>query len=479
MRYINRELLFMGKTLFTGIIDEDAAKLEEYLRFGESYDLKKREIGEGERRALIYYIEGFQDGKIMAPLVSAIGSVVHNERGEVDGIFSLLPSLDMATVSSVEDAADNVTAGRAVVLSGLLGAEAKVVDARRYPLRSTSEPENDRVMRGSRDGFVEALLTNVTLIRRRIRSPELTVSYVRGGKITKTDIAIIYLHGKADPAFVERIVNKAENIKTDSLVLGHQSVTETLIKNKWYNPFPKIRATERPDAASAAILEGSVLILCDNSPEALIFPTSVFDFLQVTDDYYFPPLTGTYLRILRHVTFIMTVFLIPLWYLLLNHSEILPSWLQFIVPSKPGDLPIILQIFLAEFAIDGLKLASLNTPNMLSGSLSIVGGLLLGDFAVQVGWLSPDVILYMAFVAIANFTQTSFELGYAFKYLRMITLLLTVLFDVYGFIAGIIFAVILLLSNNTSASGRGYLFPVLPFGRKALARLLFRVKKHD
>jgi len=252
-----------------------------------------------------------------------------------------------------------------------------------------------------------------------------------------------------------------------------------MLRQKWYNPFPKIRTTERPDTASAIILEGGIILLCDNSPEAMIFPTTIFDFLQETDDFYFPPLTGSYLRVLRHFIFWITLILTPLWYLLLMYEEFLPESLLFIVPQDPGALPIIVQLFLTEFALDGLKLASLNTPNVLSNSLSVVGGLLLGDFAITVGWLSPDVIFYMAFVAIANFTQSSYELGFAFKYLRMLTLLLTALLGIAGFAAGIIISVLLVVTNETFNGKRSYLYPLIPFNARAMARLFFRLKKHN
>ena len=220
-----------------------------------------------------------------------------------------------------------------------------------------------------------------------------------------------------------------------------------------------------------------MILLCDNSPEAMIFPTSLLDFLQETDDFYFPPLTGTYLRVLRHIIFWMTVFATPLWYLLLMHENALPEWLLFIVPKDPGELPVLAQLILTEFALDGLKLASLNTPNILSNSLSVVGGLLLGDFAVTVGWLSPDVILYMSFVAIANFTQSNYELGYAFKYMRILTLVLTSLLDWWGFALGIVITLTLAATNKTVDGKRGYLYPLIPFNGKAMARLLFRLKK--
>ena len=209
----------------------------------------------------------------------------------------------------------------------------------------------------------------------------------------------------------------------------------------------------------------------------MIFPTSIFDFLQETDDYYFPPLTGTYLRIVRQLVFWMTIIITPLWYLLLGYEDSLPQWMLFIVPEDPGALPLIVQLFLTEFVLDGLKLASLNTPSVLSNSLSVVGGLMLGDFAVQVGWLCPDVILYMAFVSIANFTQSSYELGYAFKFMRMITLLLTALFGLWGLIGGMVLAVVLVAVNKTVNGKFSYLYPLIPFNAKAMGRLLFRLKK--
>ena len=149
------------------------------------------------------------------------------------------------------------------------------------------------------------------------------------------------------------------------------------------------------------------------------------------------------------------------------------------LPAEEYAVPILLQLFLVEFAVDGLKLASMNTPDMLANSLSVVGGLILGDFAVDIGWLMPEVILYMAFVAIANFTQRSYELGYAFKFMRMLLLLLTALFDVWGFFGGLLLITILLATNKTANGNRSYLYPLIPFNGRALASLVFRVKKKD
>ena len=242
---------------------------------------------------------------------------------------------------------------------------------------------------------------------------------------------------RADEAYVERIAKKLREIKTESLTMGHQSLAECLIRTRWYNPFPKIRTTERPDVAAAQLFEGSVLILMDNSPEAMILPTSIFDFMQESNDFYSPPLTGTYIRIVRYLIFALTLFAVPVWYLCYTNPALVPDWFTFVLPSETGRLPVLAQLLIVEFVVDGLKMASMNTPDMLSNSLSVVGGLILGDFAVGVGWLIPEVIILMAFVAIANFSQRSYELGYAFKFMRILLLISVALFGLGAFSAAL------------------------------------------
>ena len=473
----------MNQTIqtLTGNFTADTKMFDELLRVDENFDIIKREMEVSGTKFAMYYIDGFIQSASMQKLLMHLSSVKDfgdgSETAAAKFAATSVPSVEVDVTDSVDKLITMVLAGCTAFFADGFGKNAIIIDSRTYPARGPEEPENDRVMRGSRDGFVETLLFNTALIRRRIRDTSFTVEYVSAGESSRTDMALCYMADKADMDYVAELREKINNIKTDSLVMGHRSVAEMLIRNRWYNPFPKIRSTERPDAAAASILEGSVVLICDNSPEAMILPTTIFDFLQETDDYYFPPLTGTYLRIVRHFIFLFTMILTPLWYLLLLHGDQLPVWMSFVVPNEPGAIPIIFQLFLTEFALDGLKLASLNTPSALSNSLSVVGALLLGDFAVQVGLLSVDVIFYMAFVAIANFTQSSYELGYAFKYIRMLLLFLTALFDVWGFILGLIIAVVLVATNSTVNGKRNYLYPLIPFNGKALARLFFRLKK--
>lgn len=464
----------------TGDINETVRRMDETLRVNENFDIIKREISTNGHRAFLYYIDGFVKGgefqKLLMHLCSLSDFGDGQEGAAVRFSQTYLPDVEVEVTSDPEKIIHAVLGGCSVMFSTGFLNDAITVDLRSYPARDTQDPDNDRVMRGARDGFVETLIFNTALIRRRIRDTALLMKYHTVGEKSRTDVVIAYIDGVADEEFVARLSREIAAIKTDALPLGHQSLTEALCKKQWYNPFPKVRLTERPDATAAHILEGGVAVLVDTSPEAILLPTSVFDFLQETNDFYFPPGTGTYLRMMRMIIFVSTIFITPTWYLAMMYVPVLPSWLCFLIPTETGELPIIVQLFLTEFALDVLKLASLTTPSTMSNSLSIIGGLLLGDFAVAAGWLIPEVIFYMAFTSIANFTQSNYELGYAFKYFRMILLFLTALFGIYGFIGGI--AVILIfVSSLRGVCGKSYLYPLLPWNGKAMRRLMLRERK--
>ena len=480
----------------TDSYQDNVALFDRILRVEESFDLIKKPLKVGKDEMTLYYIDGFIKDTVMMKLMMSFltldGLTVPTEDGEgslgavtekphtlpaLRFCARALPYVETDVTDSTDTAVQMVLSGAAVMVGSPFGRGVVVMDARTYPARSTAEPEGDKVMRGARDGFVETLIFNTALIRRRVRDPAMTVSYLSVGASSRTDVAVCYMDGVADPDLVERVKTKLAAVKTDALAMGHESLAEVLIRKRWYNPFPKIRYTERPDTAAAQLMEGSVLVICDTSPQVMILPTSIFDFMQETNDFYFPPLTGTYIRIVRHVVFWLTLFLTPTWYLLIMHPEFLPDWLSFIIPTETGRIPILAQLLLVEFMIDGLRMASLNTPSMLSNSLSVVGGLILGDFAVEIGWLIPEVILYMAFVAIANFTQRSYELGYAFKFMRMGLLILTAIGGYWGFGIGVVGIVVLLFTNVTVTGKRHYLYPLIPFDGKALKSLFFRVRK--
>lgn len=458
---------------------ENVRTVSDALRVNESFDILHKTLRIGNGELSLFFIDGFSKDTNLQKLMMHFISVGDVSGSATDYMTKNFPYIETDVMTGLDGMVTAVLSGCALVLGTSFGAQAIAMDTRTYPSRSTEEPEGDRVMRGARDGFVETLIFNTALIRRRVRSPFLTMQYFSVGASSETDVVMCYMSNRADMKYVKYLAEKLKKIKTDSLVMGHESLKECLIRTRWYNPFPKVRTTERPDTAAAQVLEGSVLLIVDNSPEVMVLPTSVFDFMQESNDFYFPPLTATYIRIVRYVVFFLTLVATPVWYLMTRYPEIVPGFLEFAMPESPGKLPIIVQLLLTEFIIDALRLASLNTPSMLNNSLSVVGGLILGDFAVEIGWLIPEVILYMAFVAIANFTQRSYELGYAIKFLRILLLVLTGIFGFWGFCAGMILIVVLLATNSTLNGKRNYLYPLIPFNGKALLSLVARVKKRN
>ncbi len=456
---------------------ENVAFMDRTLRVDKSFDVLKKRLVLADGELTLYFIDGFAKDTVLQKLMMHFLTLKTLPNSASQFMEENLPYIETDVTDDVGHMVQMVMSGGTLMLGSSFGADALLIDSRTYPARQTAEPEGDRVMRGSRDGFVETLIFNTALIRRRIRNPELTMQYFKIGRDSGSDVVLCYMADRADESFVKKLSKRLQSVDTDSLVMGHESLKECLIKQRWYNPFPKVRTTERPDSAAAQLLEGSVLVLIDNSPEVMVLPSTIFDFMQESNDFYFPPLTGTYIRILRYVVFFLTLALTPTWYLLLQYPDFVPSWLAFVIPQDRGILPIFLQLLLAEFIIDALRLASLNTPNMLNNSLSVVGGLILGDFAVDIGWLIPEVILYMAFAAIANFTQRSYELGYAIKFMRILLLVLIAFFGIWGYIGGFLLIIVLMATNSTLNGKRNYLYPIIPLNLKALRTLLFRVKK--
>ena len=352
--------------------------------------------------------------------------------------------------------------------------KAMLIDVRNYPARNVQEPEKYKVLRGSRDGFVETLLMNTALIRRRIRNPEYMCEIVRAGKSSRTDIAICYINGRADKKLLNYIKEQIQKIEIDALPMNQESLSECIHKGHWFNPFPKFRYTERPDTVAAEILEGQICILVDNSPAAMLLPTTIFDVIEEADDYYFPPITGTYLRLARASITVLSLLLTPLFLLYANNPGMIPDWLSFTRITEPQNVPIFWQLLILELAIDGLKLAAINTPSTLNTPLSLIAAIVIGEFAVNTGWFNEQTMLYMAVVAIANFTHENYELAYSIKFLRLILLVLTELFHFTGFIVGIFVAIAAIVCNRTIAR-TSYIYPLYPFDFKKFMQRFFRV----
>ena len=455
---------------------ENVRVLDGLLGVGRSCDMVSRDYLIGGRRARLWVVDGFGSDSILERM-GAFWLTLKPEN--VVGLTEMQDFLDRYITFSesnvtfdISDAVTSVFLGKSLLaVEGLAGVA--LMDAKGYPSRSVHEPPDGKVLRGSHDGFVEAVVPNMALLRRRIRDPHLTMEGHKVGSRTHNDAVLCYLDDKVDQDLLRKLRGKLLGLDVRSLSMAQESLAEAIRPKQWYNPFPKVRYTERPDAAAASIMEGSIVLMVDNSPSVMILPTGFFDFTQESNDYYFPPLVGTYLRVLRVTVFLLSLFITPAWYLMVSEPNRLPGWLTFLSSPEPVSLSLLSQLLVVEFLIDVLKLASLNTPDSLSNSFSMLGALVLGDFAVQAGWLGPEVLVYMAFVSVAGFAQPSYELGYAFKLLRVALLLATAAFDVWGFCLGVV-GIFVLLCTTKPLVGKGYLYPLVPFNGKALLRLLVR-----
>lgn len=459
---------------FSNNIQDNIRSMNELLDVNANFDVVYRTLRIGGKTACAYFIDGFTKDEVLLKIFQVWESIKPEDLPEDAHGFSkqYIPYGEVGLVDSSDSMIVQLLTGiTCIFIDGY--SSCLTIDCRTYPARGVSEPEKDKVMRGSRDGFVETLIFNTALIRRRIRDPKLTMEIMSAGESSHTDIAVCYMKGRVDEQMLSMIKKRIEDLHVDALTMNQESLAECLYPSKWYNPFPKFKFSERPDTAAASILEGNIIILVDNSPSAMILPSSVFDIIEEADDYYFPPVTGTYLRLSRMVISVLTLFLTPTWLLLMQNPEILPPWLQFIKLSEQPYVPLFLQLMILEFAIDGLRLAAINTPSMLTTPLSVIAGIVLGEYSVKSGWFNSETMLYMAFVTVANYSQASFELGYALKFMRMILLILTALFNYWGFTAGVILSLCAIVFNKTIA-GKSYIYPLIPFKWSELKKRFFR-----
>ncbi len=511
--------------------------LKKELPVGESFDLLERKLIIGGRRASMFFVDGLTDGektqRILAYLMAVPAASLRGVSSSHRFIETALPFLDTTIIEpKTEDAGGNPSASVAPEKTGA-GSEAFghfhgqtavqaltwqqavdcynqmlpklyaglvpllvegldriiIIDCREYPSRSVEEPDKEKTLRGAKDGFTENFMENVALIRRRIRDNNLIFKAYNVGSVSKADVAVVYLKNKVDMKLINKLDKSLKDMGQNSrqrtsggadiLSVADQSLLERLLEalgaaNR-LNPFPKVRYTQRPDIIAAHLAEGKAAIIVDNSPTVMLLPVSVFEFFQDVDDYYFPRLTGNYFRMIRIINFLVILFLTPVYLILAEYQDFTPEVLSFFVPDQDFAIPIFWQFILLEIAVDGLKLASLNTPTSLGMSLSVIGALILGEFSIDSGWFISQTILCMAVVALAAFTQPSIELSYAMKFARILML---IGIEIYGILGAVVAAVIsiIVMATTKTLSGDSYLYPLIPFNWAKLKRLIFRTK---
>lgn len=460
---------------FSCNVKENIKRLETSLNVERNFDILQREVIIAGRKAGFFFIDGFVREDMAEKLMQFFYSLKESDITSLDIFLEKgMPYTEVTRSGNVDYVITQFLSGVSIMtIDGF--DECLLIDCRTYPMRSVSEPWKDRVLRGSRDGFVETLVSNAALLRRRIRDPRFSMELYGVGRRSRSDVAICYISDSVDQSVLNRMRKLIQSIDVDALTMNIESLAECMFTHKWINPFPKFKYSERPDTATAAILDGNIVIMVDNSPAVMIIPASIFDIIEEADDFSFSPMIGSYLRITRFFFSIVTWILTPLWLLFVNNPDWVPEFMKFVLITDDITVPVLLQLLILELAVDGLKLAAVNTPTMLSTPLSIVAGIVVGEYAVSSGWFNPEALLYMAVVTVGTYGQTNFEMGYAFKFLRVLTLILTQIFNLGGFIAGVVISVLMIAFNRT-ITGKSYIYPLIPWDGKMLKRKVLRVR---
>lgn len=457
-------------------LDENIQYLKKTLPIGTSFDLITRKLLLGETNAYFVGINGFCKTEILQRIFSDLQNPHFTEDVKIENLETYVQSKIGYAQVTLSDTWDtiirNVLSGpSALFIDGF--AQAILIDVRTYPTRGIAEPDLERVTRGSRDGFVETLLFNANLIRRRVRSPKLCFSMHSVGTDSKTDVSIAYLEDSVNGELLTKLSETIDNLQVTSLTMGAKSLEELLLPKRWWNPLPSIQITERPDVACSYLMEGHILVLVDNSPVVLILPCTIFQFTQSPEDYYNSPSVGTYFRLVRFLCIPVSLLLMPLFLLLTAFFPDFSSRWGLLSSGAIGPGRIIFYVFTVEFILDLFKYSSSLSSGKFSGSLSVVGGLIIGDIAVSLNWLSVEVLFYGAVALLASLSISSIEFSDALRVYRIVLTVATSFWGLPGFIISLIL-VLVSVATTPTFGGFSYFWPLFPFNKKALGRLLFR-----
>lgn len=454
-------------------LEENIVKLRKLLAIRESFDFIERELYFGKTKIYMLAISGFIKTDVMQNVVADLQSLCEGEENIRDLDFFMDTKLGFAQVIYVEEwepLLKTVLSGQTIlIVDGFQKAVA--LDTRTYPQRSIEEPDTERVTRGAKDGFVENLIMNTALIRRRIRNPKLTFELHQVGRDSKTDVAIAYIQEKTESDLLKCIREKLDGLEATSLTMGVQSLKELLIPRSYLHPLPCMLSTERPDVASSYLEEGYVLLLADTSPLALVLPCNIFQFTQSPEDYYKSPIVGNYIRLMRLLSLFGSLLLLPL-FLLFGAYLPLPGEFALLKESMTP-LKLFIMVLVIEIMLELFRYSTSHTSDRFAGALSIVGGLIIGDVAIELEWASPEVLFYGAATMLVTLSVASLEMAEGIRIYRIFLILCTGFFGLYGFAAGLLLIFLSVITTPTFGK-TSYFWPLVPFQWQAFKTLLFR-----
>lgn len=425
-----------------------------------SFDVKYRILELQGKKIGFIFLDFLTDGDKINDLIF---SIVNYQVVAVTA-DNLVKHLMSATISKTKDI-DNIVAN---ILKGEMGIFIEndplviLADVKKYPGRTIGEPDGEKVVRGSRDGFTETISTNIALVRRRIANPNLIFEKYQLGTSSNTYVVLVYLQDKIKSEILDDIKGKLKKVETTELTMSDKALEELLIKSP-FSPYPLVKYTERPDTFSSHLYQGMFGILVDTSPSAILGPVSIFDHMQHAEEFRQTILAGSYLRIIRFFGIIGGFLLIPIWFTL---------YLSGYITNHVNINQVFLQIILIEIAIEIIRMASIHTPSALSTSMGLIAGIVIGNMAVDLGIVMEEIAFLGCISALSSYITPSYELSLANKMMNLLLLLLIFVFKIYGLIIGILLLIIYLA--NLKSFTRSYLYPLIPFNLKALFKQLFR-----
>ncbi|MGP0578931.1 spore germination protein [Paenibacillus peoriae] len=451
-------------------------------KLGQGPDFVIRDFSENSAQIAhlaICYIEGLIDQNLLSDLIeSLIAETVSATSFKLEenipvSLLRKIPSGNIQMIHSQNEIYQAILSGNAVI----------VTDGNTYALavsiaggvrRAVEEPSSQTVVRGPKEGFTEDISTNITLIRRKIRTPDLKFESHIIGRYTQTKVMLAYIEDVANPEVVQEITKRLQSIDTDSIL--ESGYIEEFIQDEPITPFPTMLTSERPDTVAGSLLDGQVAILVDGTPFALIAPVTFFNFFQTAEDYYQRYDISSFLRALRLMSFLISLLLPSLFIALTTfQQEMIPTTLLItLMAQREGTpFPALLEALMMELMFEVIREAGVRMPRVIGPAISIVGALVIGQAAVQAGLVSSAMVIVVAFTAISNFVIPYFSMASAVRLLRFGLMLLAGALGLFGILIGLIPLLVHLVSLKSF--GVNYFMPYSPFYKSNMKDLVIRV----
>ncbi|MBU5485308.1 spore germination protein [Clostridium sp. MSJ-11] len=437
-------------------------------------------LGSEKRRGLVCYIALLADRKVIDnELVNSIMSneiILPNKRAIEYVMNSIITECEVEKLSSYEDAIEKILSGNGVLF--IEGEKSALSINAQYNFgRSVEEPDNETVVRGPKEGFIESIDVNIALIRKKIKDINLKVEKIKLGQKTKTEVAICYLNGTVKKEIVEEVKKRVNKIKIDAIL--ESGYIEQFIEDKPYSTFSTVGNTEKPDVVSAKILEGRVAILCDGSPHVLTVPHLFVENIQISEDYYGNTIISSYLRMIRVISVFISI-LLPGIYVALQtfHQEMIPTVLLISMTSAREGVPFpaAIEALLMNFFFELLRESGVRLPRAIGPAISIVGALILGEAGVNAGLISAPMVMVIALTGLAAFITPSLTGPITTN--RVIFIILGGTLGIYGISAGVYIMLTNMLSIKSFGVPYMYSFsPFINFKDSILRFPMFKMKK--